>query len=104
MLTNPFPHGKNLTQASSSMEGGSQGPPPSSSNPVSTNVYMMKGSIDITTRTRDYGMPNTSEKGKEAENPHLPLQIEKMLGRNNDTHPERSIQESFPQPKRKGRP
>jgi hypothetical protein len=80
MLTNPFPHGKNLTQASSSMEGGSQGPPPSSSNPSSTNVYMMKGSIDITTRTRDYRMPNTSEKGKEAKNPPLPLQIEKTLG------------------------
>ena len=26
VLTNPFPHGKNLTQASSSAEGGSQGP------------------------------------------------------------------------------
>jgi hypothetical protein len=25
-------------------------------------------------------MPNTPEKGKEAENPSLPLQIEKMLG------------------------
>jgi hypothetical protein len=50
VLTNPFPHGKNLTQASSSVEGGSQGPPPSSSNPSSVNVYMMKGSIDIATR------------------------------------------------------
>jgi hypothetical protein len=77
---NPFPHGKNLTQASSSAEGGSQGPPLSSSNPSSMNVYMMKGSVDITTRTRDYRMPNTSEKGKEAENPSLPLQIEKTLG------------------------
>jgi hypothetical protein len=28
----------------------------------------------------DYGMPNTSEKGKEAENPSLPLQIENTLG------------------------
>jgi hypothetical protein len=80
MLTNPFPHGKNLTQASSSAKGGSQGPPPYLSNLVSANVYMMKGSIDITTRTRDYRMPNTSEKGKESENTHLPLQIEKMLG------------------------
>jgi hypothetical protein len=44
------------------------------------NVYMMKGSIDIMTRTRDYRMPNTPEKGKEAENPSLPLQIEKTLG------------------------
>jgi ribosomal protein L44E len=28
VLTNPFQHGKNLTQASTSTEGGSQGPPP----------------------------------------------------------------------------
>jgi hypothetical protein len=80
VLTNPFPHGKNLTQASSSMDGGSQGPPPSSSNPSSVNVYMLKGDAHIATRTHDYGMPNTSEKGKEAENPPLPLQIEKTLG------------------------
>jgi hypothetical protein len=79
VLTNPFPHGKNLTQASSSVEVGSQGPPLSSSNPSFTNVYMMKGSIEIETRTCDYGIPNTSEKGKEVKNPSLPLQIEKML-------------------------
>jgi hypothetical protein len=41
---------------------------------------MMKGSVDITTRTCDYRMPNTHEKGKEVENPSLPLQIENMLG------------------------
>jgi hypothetical protein len=80
MLMNPFPYGKNLTQASSSAEGGSQGPPPSSSNPSSVNVYMMKGSVDIETRTRDYRMPKTFAKGKEAENPPLPLHIEKTLG------------------------
>jgi hypothetical protein len=80
MLTNPFPHGKNLAQASSSMEGTSQGPPPSSSNPSSANLYMMKCSIDITARTCDYGMKNTSEKGKESENPSLPLHIKKTLG------------------------
>jgi hypothetical protein len=43
------------------------------------NVYMMKVSVDITTRTRDYEMPKTSEKGKEVENPSLPLYIEKTL-------------------------
>jgi hypothetical protein len=80
VLMNPFPHGKNLTQASLSVEGGSQGPPPSLSNPSSMNVYMLKGSVDIETRTRDYGMPNTFEKGKEAENPPLPLLIENTLG------------------------
>jgi hypothetical protein len=79
VLKNPFPHGKNLTQASSSMEGGSQGPPPSSSNPSSANLYMLKGNVDIATRKRNYETPNTSEKGKEAENPPFPLQIENML-------------------------
>jgi hypothetical protein len=33
MLMNPFPHGKNLTQASTSANGGSQGSHLSSSNP-----------------------------------------------------------------------
>jgi hypothetical protein len=75
VLTNPFPHEKNLTQASSSKEGGSQGPPLSSSNISSTNVYMLKGNIDIATRTHNYGMPNTSKKGKEAKNPSLPLRL-----------------------------
>jgi hypothetical protein len=73
VLTNPFQHGKNLTQASPSTDGGSQGPPPYSSNSLSTNVYMMKGDAYISTRAHDYGMPNTSEKSKEAENPPLPL-------------------------------
>jgi hypothetical protein len=62
------------------MEGGSQGPPLSSSNPSSVNVYMMKGSVDIATRTHKYIMPNIYEKVKEDENPPLPLQIEKTLG------------------------
>jgi hypothetical protein len=41
---------------------------------------MLKGDSHIATRMHDYGMPNTSEKGKEAKNPPLPLQIEKTLG------------------------
>jgi hypothetical protein len=78
VLTNPFQHGKNLTQASVSMEGGSQGPPPSLNNPM--NVYMVKGDAFLSTRAHAYSQPSTSEKGKEAELPSLPLQIEKMLG------------------------
>jgi hypothetical protein len=78
VLTNPFQHGQNLTQASTSTKGGSQGPPPSSNNP--TNVYMVKGDAFISTRAHDYSQPSTSEKGKEAELPSLPLQIEKTLG------------------------
>jgi hypothetical protein len=42
---------------------------------------MMKVSVNIATRTCDYGIPNTYEKGKEAKNPPLPLQIEKTLGK-----------------------
>jgi hypothetical protein len=80
MLTNPFQHGKNLTQASTSAKGGSQGPSPPSNNPTSANVYMMKGDTFISTRAHDYSKPSTSEKGKEAELPSLPLQIEKTLG------------------------
>jgi hypothetical protein len=70
---NPFEHGKNLTQASTSAEGGSQGPSSSLNNPASTNVYMMKGDAFISTREDDYNKPSTSEKGKEAEIPYLPL-------------------------------
>jgi hypothetical protein len=80
VLTNPFQHGKNLTQASASTKGGSQGPSPSSTNPTSMNVYMVKGDAFISTRAHDYSKPRTSEKGKEDEFPSLPLQIEKMLG------------------------
>jgi hypothetical protein len=63
MLTNPFLHGKILTQASSSADGGSQGPPPCS-NPLAMNVYMLKGDAHIATRAHDYGMPSTAKKGK----------------------------------------
>jgi hypothetical protein len=73
MLTNPFQHGKNLTQASTSAEGGSQETfsPPNRSSAV--NVYMVRGDSLITTRAHDYRKPSASEKGKEAEIPYLPL-------------------------------
>jgi hypothetical protein len=73
VVTNPFPHGKNMTQASSSVDGGSQGPPASSSNPSATNIYMMKGDAFIATRAHDYGIMESIEKGKEAVNPPVPL-------------------------------
>jgi hypothetical protein len=41
---------------------------------------MMKGDAFIATRAHDYSKPSASEKGKEAEIPSLPLQIEKTLG------------------------
>jgi hypothetical protein len=80
VLTNPFQHGKNLTQASASAEGGSQETCPPPNNSSSANVYMVRGDALIMTRAHNYSKPSTSEKGKEAEIPSLPLQIEKMLG------------------------
>jgi hypothetical protein len=80
VLMNPFPHGKNLTQASANMDGASQGPPSSSSNPSTLNVYMLKGEAHIATRAHDYRMPSTVEKGKEVDNPFVPLQIERTMG------------------------
>jgi hypothetical protein len=80
MLSNPFQHGKNLTQASTSAKGGSQEscPPPNSSS--AANVYMVRGDVLIMTRAHNYSKPSASEKGKEAEIPSFPLQIEKTLG------------------------
>ena len=75
ILTNPFQHGKNLTQASTSTEGGNQETFPPPNNPSSTNVYMVRGDAFITTRAHDYSKPSAFEKGKEADLPSLPLQI-----------------------------
>jgi hypothetical protein len=52
VLMNQFPHGKNMAQASasSSVEGGSQGPPTSTTNTSVANVYMLKGDTHIATR------------------------------------------------------
>jgi hypothetical protein len=80
VLTNPFQHGKNLTQASTSIEGGSQETFPPPNNPSFTNVYMVRGDAFITTRAHDYSKPSASEKGKEAELPSVLLHIEKTLG------------------------
>jgi hypothetical protein len=80
VLTNPFQHVKNLTQASTSIEGGSQENFPPPNNLSSANVYMVKSDAFITTRAHDYSKPSVYEKGKEAEIPSLPLQIENMLG------------------------
>jgi hypothetical protein len=44
------------------------------------NIYMVRGDAFISTREHDYSKPSTSKKGKEADLPYLPLQIEKTLG------------------------
>jgi hypothetical protein len=41
---------------------------------------MVRGDSFILTRAHDYSKPSASEKGKEANLPSLPLQIEKTLG------------------------
>jgi hypothetical protein len=80
VLMNPFPHGINLTQASVNVDGGSQGPPSLTSKPLTLNVYMLKGEAHISTRAHDYRMPSNVEKGKESENPYVPLHIERTMG------------------------
>jgi hypothetical protein len=69
-----------MTHSSSSADGGSKGPPTSSSNPSVVNFYMMKGDSYIATRAHDYRMSKPIENGKEATNPIVPLHIEKTLG------------------------
>jgi hypothetical protein len=98
VLTNPFQHGQNLTQASASMEGGNQGPSSSSNNLASVNVYMVRGDAFILTRAHDYSKPSTSEKGKEAELPSLPLQIEKTLGKTKTCIPKGAFKKSSHNP------
>jgi hypothetical protein len=80
VLTNPFQHGKNLTQSSASTEGGSQETSLPPNNPASMNVYMVRGDAFILTRVHDYSKPRAFEKGKEVDLPSLPLQIENTLG------------------------
>jgi hypothetical protein len=70
VLTNPFQHGKNLTQASTSAEGGNQETCPPPNNSSSMNVYMVRGDAFIMTRAHDYSKASACEKGKEA-NSHL---------------------------------
>jgi hypothetical protein len=41
---------------------------------------MLKGDAHIATRTHDYIMINTFDKGKEDKNPYVPLHIKKTLG------------------------
>jgi hypothetical protein len=76
----PFPHGKNLTQASLNVDGGSQRPPSSSINLSNSNVCMLKGESHIATRAHDYEMPSTIEKGKKDEKTYVPLQNERTMG------------------------
>jgi hypothetical protein len=51
---------------SSSMEGGSQGPPVTTNNNSTVNIYMMNVEANIETKAQDYRMSESIEKGKEA--------------------------------------
>jgi ribosomal protein L44E len=98
MLTNTFQHGKNLTQASGSTEGGSQETCLPPNNPSSANVYMVRGDAFISSRAHDYSKPSASEKGKEVDLPSLPLQIEKMLGETMTCIPKGAFKKSYHNP------
>jgi hypothetical protein len=80
MLTNPFQHGQNLTQASTSAEVGSQENCPPPNNSSSVNIYMVKSNAFRKTRAHDYRKPSVPKKGKESKIPSLLLQIKKTLG------------------------
>jgi hypothetical protein len=82
------------------MEGGSQGPPTSTGNTSATNVYMLKGDTHIETRTQDYRMSESVEKGKEATNPPVPLQIEKTMGETMTHIPKGAFKKDSHNPKR----
>jgi hypothetical protein len=62
-----------MAQASTSTSviGGSQGPPAPTN--LAANIYMMNVEDNIATRARDYRMSESVEKGKEATNPPNPL-------------------------------
>jgi hypothetical protein len=55
VLTNPFPEGKYLAQASAStsLVGGSQGPPMPTTNNLVANIYMMNCGAHLSTKTHD---------------------------------------------------
>ena len=66
--------------ASTSMKWGSQWPPKPTNNNPATNIYMMNVEAHLTTKARDYGMSESVEKGKEATNSLITLQIDKEAG------------------------
>jgi hypothetical protein len=82
VLKNPFPQGKNMAQASTSMSmnGGSQVPPIPHPSNLATNIYMMNAEAHLSNRICDYKTMESIEKGKEASNPLNPIQIENTVG------------------------
>jgi hypothetical protein len=65
---------------------------------------MMKSDAFIATRAHDYSKSSASDKGKEAEIPSLPLQIEKTLGETMTRIPKGAFKRASHNPKREGRP
>jgi hypothetical protein len=82
VLTNPFPKGKNMAQDSTFMSAvrGSQGTPVPNSNNSTVKIYMMNVDAHLSTRTRDYEMLESGEKGNKASNPLTPIQIDNIVG------------------------
>jgi len=66
--------------ASTSAGGGSQGPLVPTHNNSAMKIYMMNVDARLSTRTRDYGRPESVKKGKEVINPLNPLEIKKTVG------------------------
>jgi hypothetical protein len=72
MLTNPFQHGQNLTQAYTSAKGGSQETCPPPNNSSSVNVYMVRDDSLIMIRAHDYSKTSAFEKGAFKKASHNP--------------------------------
>jgi hypothetical protein len=78
----PISTWKNYVSSLNIFERGrcSQGPPTSIGNTSAMNFYMVKCNAHIETKTQYYRTSKYVKKGKEATNPPVPLQIEKMMG------------------------
>jgi hypothetical protein len=71
-----------MTQDSSSTNalGGNQGAPKINANNGAIKLYIMRSDAHMKTRSHDYGMSESTDKGKEASNPPPSLHIENTMG------------------------
>jgi hypothetical protein len=101
VLTNPFPQGYNVVQASSSTitPGGNQCTPALDDNTESVNVYMMREDAHLQTMACDYEIPKSAEKRKEAHDPLHPLHIDKTMGETVTLIPKGEFKKAYHNPK-----
>jgi hypothetical protein len=80
VLKNPFPQGKNMQAGSSTAnpQGGTQNAPLSDGSMSFINMvnHKKEEEVDFSTRSHDYGNPESTSKGKETLDPQNSLHIE----------------------------